>query len=60
MICDCGHHKTVYFANVHLFGEPGPGGAGFQTGEVEVEVCKNCGKAEFVIPKDIQQRFFRS
>jgi hypothetical protein len=50
----------IYFANIQLFGEPGPGGAGFTTGEVEVEVYQGCGKSKFTIPAKIQKRFFRS
>jgi hypothetical protein len=58
--CDCGTTTRTYFADVQLFSEPGPGGGGFNTGQVEVEVCQNCGKAKFVIPEQIQRRFFRS
>lgn len=58
--CDCGAVLRTMFADVKLFGEPGPGGAGFSTGAVEVEVCQACGKCKFIIPEEIQRRFFRS
>jgi hypothetical protein len=58
--CDCGTTTRIYYADIHLCGEQGPGGAGFHTGEVEVEVCTGCGKSSFVIPAEIQKRFFRS
>jgi hypothetical protein len=58
--CDCGSNTRIYYANIELFGERGPGGAAFSTNEVEVEVCKNCGKSEFQIPEEIRQRFLRS
>jgi len=57
--CDCGTTTRIYFANVQLFTEPGPSGSGFSAGEVEVEVCQNCGKAEFVIPNEVQRRLMR-
>jgi hypothetical protein len=50
----------MYYANIQLFGVPGPGGAGFFTGEVEVQVCQKCGKSEFQITKEIRERFLRS
>ena len=58
--CDCGTTTRSFYAIIDLFGEPGPGGAGFNTGQVEVTVCQGCGKSSFTIPTEIQQRFFRS
>jgi hypothetical protein len=57
--CECGATTRIFFADIQLFGEPGPGGSGFNTGQVEVEVCQRCGKSSFVIPDEIQKRFFR-
>jgi hypothetical protein len=58
--CNCGTTTGIYYADVMLFGEPGPGGAGFSTGRVEVEVCQKCGKSSFTVPAEIRQRYFRS
>jgi hypothetical protein len=57
--CDCGSDRRVYYANIQLFGQPGPSGGGFMTGEVEVRVCPKCGKSQFEIPAEIRQRFVR-
>jgi hypothetical protein len=60
MACNCGKATKLYFANIQLYSERGnvlPGGAGFPIGQVDVEVCPECGKASFVIPKEMRERF---
>ena len=39
-----GTNTSTHYANIQLFTEPGPSGGGFFTGEVDVDVCKVCGK----------------
>lgn len=56
---DCGGAVRTYFANVQLFSAPGPSGAGFHTGEVEVHLCPKCGKTSFSTPKDVRMKFVR-
>ena len=64
MSCNCEpDKKRTYFSSVQLFSEPGnsgiPAGAGILLSQTEVNVCTQCGKAEFSVPDSDMQRWFR-
>jgi hypothetical protein len=60
LVCNCGGTTWVYFANIQItegdlegqdFTKP-QGKSSFPIGEIEVEICKTCGKvSELFLPE---------